>query len=99
MAQCRPEWCTASIRPRAAASMAGSSIYANLGQVHGRFGILHVQVAQTLHDGPGHDEITVPLVVRRYDVPGGVLGAALGEHVLVGFLIRRPESALLDVVE
>jgi hypothetical protein len=52
---------------------------------------------QSIGDGAGDDEVAVPLLVGRHDVPGGVLGRAIAKGVLEGLLVGVPEGAFLYV--
>lgn len=45
------------------------------------------------------DEASVFLVVRGYDVPGGMLGAGRRQALLVDFHVVVPEPPLLDIRE
>ena len=67
-------------------------------QIDLRVGHLHPQVLQ----GGGHDlrigQVAEPLVVRRNDVPGRVLGTGSGKHVLEGLRVGVPVLSLLVVV-
>src|SRR5215467_9333863 len=56
-----------------------------------------IEAVEGFKDSPGNDEAREPLVVRRNDVPGSVLGGRLLDHLFVRFLIVLPEAALLHV--
>src|SRR5215213_3927557 len=48
-------------------------------------------------DGAGDNEVAVPLLVGRHDVPGSVFGRAVRDGVPESGLVVVPEGALLDV--
>src|SRR6266481_1759941 len=66
-----------------------------LGFVH--VGEGEIEFVQRFDDRRRDGQARKPLVVRRDDVPRGVLRCSVLNHLLVRFLIVLPETALLDV--
>src|SRR6266446_478597 len=44
-----------------------------------------------------HEQIAIPLLVSRNDIPGRFIGTALGERLLIGLLILVPVFALSPI--
>src|SRR5262249_5112187 len=63
------------------------SINHDFRQVHRRRRKVHVQLAQRLDHGLGDDEVTIPFVIGRDDMPGRPLGAAARQSGLVRLAI------------
>ena len=72
-------------------------LFANVLDIHRRRRERHLQPFQVLHDDPGHGEVPEPLVVGRDNEPGGMLGAATGECILVSRRVVVPVGSLLVI--
>ncbi len=75
----------------------GVILFANVLDIHRRRRKRHLQSFQVLHDDPGDGEVPEPLVVGGDNKPGGVLGAATGERVLVSRRVVVPVRSLLVI--
>src|SRR5271157_5625523 len=61
------------------------------------FRILQVHSLQRIHHSVRDHKSCEPFVIRWHNVPGSARTRRVPNHILVGFLIRVPELALLDV--
>src|SRR5206468_5817624 len=59
--------------------------------------VLQPHLFERRHDVPGHDQIPVPLLVRRHDVPRRTAGVAAMDGVLIGRHVVVPPFTVLPV--
>src|SRR5262249_4184455 len=69
----------------------------NLGEVHGWLGQLHIHIFHVANNDLRNSQITKPLMVRRNDKPGSMLGARLVKHVLERLRVIIPVVALFII--
>jgi len=59
---------------------------------------MQVHFFHRLHNYPGDNEVSVPFVVGRNEIPRRPLRASLVQSVLVSFHVLDPESSLRKIV-